>query len=357
MNRKTMIGLLGVITFSLVGVGVMLAQRERVLVTPRARAMVLNMNDGRVRLGVRLADVNAEKVGELKLSGEYGAVVTEVEKDSAAAKAGLAANDVILEFDGERVRSVAQLRRLVQDTPPGRGVEVKISRAGQMRTLNVKLEEASAEQDFQGHEIEIPRVEVPEFHMPDMNFEFFTDGPHLGVSADDLTPQLAEHFGVTQGKGVLVLEVTAGSAAEKAGLKAGDCIVKVGNKNVGSVEDLHRALRDSSSSDEKREVALTVVRDRHEQTLSVQLEPSHRMMTMPRRIAGDESMGIDPSEVIRMKAQLQASGAALQAALQAARKELESQRHKLIEEQLRMQKELRHELERKSLVSSSWTVD
>ncbi len=353
MKRKSIIGLLVVLAFSLLGGSILLAQRGRVIVTPGARAMMLNVDNGRARLGVRLTDVSADKVRELKLSGEYGAVVTEVEENSAAAKAGLAANDVILEFDGEHVRSVPQLRRLVQDTPAGRTVAVKISRAGETRTLNVKLEAASSEQDLR--EIEIPQVEVPDIHMPDMNFDFFNDGPRLGISADDLTPQLAEHLGVTQGKGVLVLEVTPGSAAEKAGLKAGDCITKVGTDPVESVSDLHRALGRSSDSKEKREVVLTIVRDRRDQTLTVQLETSHHMMmmAMPRRIAGNELIGIDPDELISLKENLRANSLALQQ----ARKDLERERHNLMEERQRMLKELRREIDKKSLETSSWVID
>ncbi len=63
--------------------------------------------------------MTADKAREWKLSGDYGAVVNEVRPDSPAAKAGIQKNDVIVEFDGERVRSVAELRRLVRLPPAG----------------------------------------------------------------------------------------------------------------------------------------------------------------------------------------------------------------------------------------------
>ena len=65
------------------------------------------LGDGGAWLGVRLRDVNAEKARELKLPGEYGARVVEVEEGSPAAKAGLAKDDVILDFGDQRVWSVA----------------------------------------------------------------------------------------------------------------------------------------------------------------------------------------------------------------------------------------------------------
>jgi len=277
MKHKMTRGLLCALALLLACGGALFAQRGRAMARPETRTMFFNMDGGGAHLGVRLTDVTAERMKDLKLSGDDGAVVADVEEDSAAAKAGLKANDVILAFDGERVRSTAQLRRLVQETPPGRTVAVKISRAGAMQTLNVKLDAAEDMREFQ-----MPRVEIPEFRMPEMNFDFMR-GPRLGIQADDLTKQLAENLGVAQGSGVLVLEVSPDSPAEKAGIKAGDCITKVGDEKVESIPDLHRALNRSSDSEDKGEVKVTVVRDKHEQTLSVQLEQPHRrMMTKPR---------------------------------------------------------------------------
>ena len=352
MKPKFAIGMLSVLAFLLAGGTVQGGQSEGTRVTPRARTMSMwNANEGRAQLGVRLADINAEKARELKLSGEYGAVVTEVEPDSAAAQAGLMAHDVILEFDGERVRSVAQLRRMVQDTPPGRNVAVKVIRAGQTRTLNVKLEEALSGQSFAT--VVTPKFEVPEINLPNFNFEIFNGGPRLGISADNLTPQLATYFGVSQGNGVLVLEVRAGSAAEKAGLKAGDCVVRVGTEKVGSVSDLHRALARNAGSEQKQEVTLTIVRDRHEQTLSAQLESPPRMMPMRRPIADDELMEINPDDLSKMKSELQASAIAFQE----ARKKLESQLPALMEEKQHALGELKRELEENIWESRSPVLD
>jgi membrane-associated protease RseP (regulator of RpoE activity) len=164
---------------------------------------------------------------------------------------------------------------------------------------------------------------------------------------------LANYFGVTQGKGVLVEEVTAGSTAEKAGLKAGDCIVRVGTEKVESVSDLHRALGRNADSDQKREVALTIVRNRHEQAISVEVESTHHVMPMHRRIASDEFIGIDPNELSRMKADVEAG----QIAMQKAGKEWQSQRHNLTEENKRALDEFRREIEKNSLERSAWGVD
>jgi serine protease Do len=221
---------------------------------------------GGPRLGVMLKDVTDESVKEHKLPGEFGAIITEVEPDSPAAKAGLQKGDVILQFAGERVRSVAELRRMVRETPSGRAVTLEISRDGKVQDLSAKLE---------GHKDQFswvaPKLEIPHVDMPNFTFYLHTDGPRLGISGDDLTKQLATYFGVKQGKGVLVREVMVGSAAERAGVKAGDVIVAVDSKSIGNVGQLRDALGSAADKDSKQ-VSVMIVRDRHEQTLTVQLE-------------------------------------------------------------------------------------
>lgn len=295
MKHKIAAGLLITLGAVLLSTGGFPAQREKEE-GRRAMALATVHDGGQPWLGVRLNDITAEKARELKLPGEYGVLVGDVEEDSPAAKAGLAEKDVILEFAGERVRSAAQLKRLVRETPPGRSVTLVVSRAGQTRTLNVKLE--ARPEGFRVPHFEMPRIEIPE--IPDLNVHILTGGGRLGISADELTPQLANYFGVKQGKGVLVREVVAGTPAEKAGLKAGDCIVRIGDTDVDSISDVHRAL--SRVSGEKRDVTLTIVRDRREQTLTVTLEPTRRFS--PRRSAEAEIFGIEPKELNELEKEI-----------------------------------------------------
>lgn len=248
-----------------------------------ANENVLIVSSGNVWLGVTLADVTAEKMAELKLKEEYGAIVTEVEQDSPAAKAGVRENDVILEYQGERVHSAAQLGRLVRETPSGRSVRLLISRAGQQQTLTATLEP----REYSRLDVRIPRIRIPEF-----DIHIFTSRPRLGISADSLTPQLAEYFGVKQGKGVLVREVNAGSVAEKAGLKAGDVIVRVEDETIEDLGDLRDALAKKKGGET---VTLGIVRNRTETSLHVQLEEARRR---PRAGTGyDYDYDNDPEEI------------------------------------------------------------
>jgi len=284
--------------------------------------------EGAAWLGVRLKDVTAEKAHDLKLPGEYGALVVTLDEDSAAAKAGLQKGDVIVEFAGERVRSAAQLRRLIRETPAGRTVGLQVIRDGQARTLSAKLQSRTNE-----FSIQVPEIHTPELHLYRNFTEPFSlllgDRPSLGISGDELTTQLASYFGVKQGKGVLVREVVVGSAAANAGLKAGDVIVAVDGKSVATVAELRQAL-EIKTGEEKRKLNLTVVRDRHEQTVPVELERPE----LDERGRTALGFGMDSGEWQRAEAQAKAQLAAAQRALQEAQKRLGDQQH-LISEKAR----------------------
>jgi serine protease Do len=343
MKGKTVTMWLGILIAVGVFSGVLLAQKAEPPAPPEPQGLAIAADHGRrmiyfhggegTWLGVTVADVTAEKAKELKLPGDYGAIVQEVREDSPAAKAGLEKGDVILQFAGEKVRSVAELQRLVHETPPGRTVAIEISRSGHTQTLTAELAKRSNE--HWNYHFEMPNIEVPNVHIPDFNFTMMFGGPRLGISGDELTPQLADYFGVKQGKGVLVREVEKGTPAEKAGLKAGDVIVKVNDKEIGSVEDLRAALRSNSS--EKRQVTLTIVRDRKEQSLNVELEPANQLVG-PQRIAELKDLGVNQQELMRLKNEALAQA---QAALAQA-KELQKN-----SELVRLQKEkIRQEVER-----------
>ena len=138
MIRKIRSLIVLVIGLFLMTSGVLLAQNtERH--DPTAGVMMERFGN-QTWMGVSVSDVSADNARELKLSSDYGAVVNEVKPDSPAAKSGVQKNDVIVEFDGERVRSVAELRRLVRETPPSRTVKIKLIRDGHPRTLSVALE-------------------------------------------------------------------------------------------------------------------------------------------------------------------------------------------------------------------------
>jgi serine protease Do len=273
---------------------------------PRAEkgTRVIHVHGGGGYLGVSLSDLDA--------ADAKGVRVKEVVDDSPAAKAGLQADDVIVSFDGETVRSAAQLSRMVRETPAGRSVAIGYTRGGTRQEAHVALGERrmGAFMDFDGLRFEgfdqkmkaldklherlgdlgVPEPpeppEVPEAPEPPeppaaprapeppampgddgFSFQFYGARPRLGIQVVELTEQLAHHFKVDDG--VLVSSVTSGSPAEKAGLQAGDIILKVDGTAVGSTRDLVRRVGRS----EAKQVVLTVQREGKPMDVRVQLEP------------------------------------------------------------------------------------
>jgi len=229
-------------------------------------------------LGVSIAEVTPEKAKELKLSAEHGVLITDVEADSPAAKAGLKANDIVTEFNAQRVEGTVQFRRLVQETPPGRTVQLTVWRDGRSQRVSVQVGE---QRDRVRSRVQIfPRRDF-EFRFPLPEIFIGVDRtPRLGIHAEDLSGQLGEYFGAPGGEGVLVREVLPNTPAEKAGLKAGDVITKIDGERVRNLSDLREKLREKR---DQKTRALTVLRKGSE--LSLNMEVEQPRPPEPRRLA------------------------------------------------------------------------
>jgi predicted metalloprotease with PDZ domain len=225
---------------------------------------------GRSYLGVDIRDVTTDRLTALKLKEERGVEITMVDADAPAGKAGLREHDVILDFNGTPVESEEQIRRLIREVPPGRTITLGISRDGTPMKINVQLADHGTvvAQAFPRVIVPTPRPrEFPRNSM-DLPFQIQTYSSVLGVQTESLTRQLGEYFGVKDGEGVLVRSVEKNSAAEKAGLKAGDVIVKADNEKLTDRSDLSHILRNHRTGGK---MTLVVMRDKHEQTLTVTL--------------------------------------------------------------------------------------
>jgi S1-C subfamily serine protease len=253
-------------------------------------------------LGVSLGDVGSEDVARLRLAEERGALVKEVEADTPAAKAGLKEGDVILGYQGERVQSAAQLARLVRETPPGRKVTLDVSRQGSMEKMTATVGEDRGaswlpERTLKGV---VPRVEgellpepqesgeaplLPEDmdellkgtgrlreEMDRLHLELGGGGRRrLGIRYQEIEGQLAGYFKVE--KGLLVTDVDAESPAGRAGLRAGDVILKVNGRPVTTSSDLRA---ESGKIESGAEASLTLQRDGRPVDIKVTLEGRSR---------------------------------------------------------------------------------
>ena len=278
--------------------------------SPGVLALELGTGEGGY-LGVYLEEVTPDRAKELNLKEERGAIVMKVVTDSPADKSGLKENDVIVSFNGRRVDSVRELQRLLNETPADRSVQIEVIRAGSRQVLATTLAKRSlqsfkmfgpgfdekftkqneeamkrAQESFKKSEEAFKQEKWDTLPRDFGDFTFvnpgefsFFGGTRLGISAESLTDQLAEFFGVKDGKGVLVAAVEENGSAAKAGIKAGDVIIGVDNEKVDSVRALVKAL----SSKTEGAVAVKIIRNRVEQTINVTIEK--REPTIPRRRA------------------------------------------------------------------------
>ncbi len=227
-------------------------------------------------LGVDTRDVTADRVGPLKLKEERGVEITVVDQDAPAGKAGLKEGDVILEFNGQRVESVEQFRRMIRETPPGRTVTLGIMRDGQGQNVQATLadkhklfaEKFKYKYKDKHRAMAVPPVPpVPPMPaVPPMEFDFRVSSSSYGLQVENLTPQLGEYFGVKNGEGVLVRSVEKGSPAETAGFRAGDIIIRVDKERILDRGDWRGAMRRRTGK-----VSIGVMRNKAEQTLSLEL--------------------------------------------------------------------------------------
>jgi serine protease Do len=244
------------------------------VLTPRGRAAqgyVVEKASGGY-LGIGGLDISPERAKALNLKEERGVEVSSLAADGPASKAGIKEGDVVLEFNGQPVQGTAQFQRLVRETPVGRQVKIAVWRSGAAQTITATVGEnrqttviapGDGSWNFSMPEIPaMPNIEIPRFQMSLQN-------PMLGIVGESLgqEDQLADFFGVQDG--VLVRSVKKGSAAEKAGIKAGDVITKVDDSKVTSSTEITRVLRGLKS---KKTFGVTVVRNRKEMPLTVTME-------------------------------------------------------------------------------------
>jgi serine protease Do len=176
-------------------------------------------------LGVQIQTVTPEIAKAFGLSEPKGALVAEVHADTPAEKVGLKREDIIIEYNGKPIKEMNELPRLVAATPPGTKATVKVLRNGKEKTLPITVTELKEERFAQ------EPVEADE------------ESP-IGLAVEDLDPRLARRFGLKEARGVVVVDVMAGSSAAEAGLRRGDIILEIGGKDVPDVKTFQKIIAD-----------------------------------------------------------------------------------------------------------------
>jgi serine protease Do len=191
-------------------------------------------------LGVQIQTVSDELAKAMDLSEKQGALVTDVVADGPAAKAGIERGDVIVAFDGQKVKTMHELPGLVAGTPVGEQATVTVLRDGKQRQFHVTIAKLPADETAAADAPERPTEST------------------WGLELQDVTPQVAGQFGLRPDQGVLVVGVEPDSPAAEAGLQQGDVVLEVNRRQVASVKEVADVL---ASTDRKDTVLLLVKRN------------------------------------------------------------------------------------------------
>ncbi|HEY5994745.1 MAG TPA: DegQ family serine endoprotease [Gallionellaceae bacterium] len=181
----------------------------------------------RGRIGVTIQEITRDLAESFGLPNTNGALISSVEKDGPADKAGIQASDIILKFDGKTVDSSVDLPRIVAATRPGSKVVVQLWRKGKTKEVRVTV------------------AEMPGDSMPQRGSkrgggaESGVAVERIGLTLNELTPDQKKELQV---EGGLLVEDARGPAA-RAGLQRGDVILSINNEEVGSVGRFNEVLK------------------------------------------------------------------------------------------------------------------
>jgi len=179
-------------------------------------------------LGVSIQEVTPELAKSFALKEKKGALVAQVVSGSPAEKAGIEQGDVIVEFDGKEVASSKDVPLIVSSTPVGKSVTIKLLRNGKVLDRQVKVGEMEEKTEM---------AKASSSHKP------------LGITIQNLTPEIAKGLGLKKETGVVVTRVEPGSPAANAGIQTGDVIREVDRKPIKDVDDFVQKIQKAKDQD------------------------------------------------------------------------------------------------------------
>ena len=219
-----------------VGINTAIIPRQRIgfaVPVNLAKSILPHLRDrGKVAwgfLGVGIQELNGPLAQALGLSNseKRGALVTNILPGHAAEKAGIQRGDVIVEFNGQSIKDVRDLQKTVARTPVGKKVKIKVLRDEEIRSVSVVLGEFT--QEVVARQVE-PRESPPK--------------EVLGLTLDELTPEIVKKYKLSVERGVVVTEVAEGSSAARAGVRPGDLVAEVDQKPVATLQEVRKALKE-----------------------------------------------------------------------------------------------------------------
>jgi serine protease Do len=188
------------------------------------------IRDGKVShgyMGIGITDVTPENSKFFNVSDASGAVVTQVEADSPAAKAGMKVGDVIAQLDGQKVTDAGELQVEVGQKRPGTTIKLQVVREGKDVNIPITLEAMGARDKGASEAGETEPGKA-----------------HWGLGLGDLTPEMRDQMQAPREvHGAVIERVLPGSSADNAGLQRGDVIEQVNRRDVQDASEVQKALK------------------------------------------------------------------------------------------------------------------
>lgn len=185
-------------------------------------------------IGVAIQEVTPALAKSLKLDEPHGVLVTSVMEGDPAERAGIKRRDVIVEFNGIKIKEVNDLPRAVAAVKPGKKAKVVVIREGKKKSFSLEVvrkkdgEETDTDDESEEKEIKVDK---------------------LGITVHNISPSIAERMGLDIKSGVFVSSVKVGSPASEAGISKMDIILEVGGKVVKDADDYKKFVKESLKND------------------------------------------------------------------------------------------------------------
>lgn len=251
-------------------------RKDRIAVVLVAAVVLLSMNlvvqagphtdetvTSKSFIGVIMQVLDDDIVKGLDLNTKYGVLISGVVEDSPAEEAGIEDGDVIIEFDGMKVKNPEDLKKMVLKTRVGEKVKIRLIRDNDSQVVGLVVGEHPGHAEFMFESPEHP--DMPD-HPDHKEFRFkvpgdiknihknilyhFDPSRKLGVKVAELDNDLGSYFDVKAGEGVLVMGIEDDSVAEEAGIKAGDVVLSIDGDDIDSIEELKSEIKEIDSDEE-----------------------------------------------------------------------------------------------------------
>jgi len=183
----------------------------------------------RAWIGIGIQDLTPELRRQFGVTDKEGVLINKIFPEGPAERAGLKIGDIVKGIDGQEVKNSRELIQHVLRKEVGQEVKLKIIRDGKETTIPVKTEQMPGER--------------AEAELPEIKSEWF------GLKVEELTPQLAQRWGITAKRGVVIVEVEPGSTGHNAGVQPGDVILEVNRKKINSMKNYHLVMQASHPSE------------------------------------------------------------------------------------------------------------